>query len=137
MVNCKNNPGDPTDRWESTINAGTPDGRFIIDRENEEGDCSGKHEVGNSARNVEGKCDGKMMWLLVPVEDPEFLYVGRYVGARRIEGFRFTLADLVNTNSKADLTKRKDNLLAAGGDEWVADKPPAFTPDASDRDPYS
>jgi hypothetical protein len=105
MANCKNSGSF----WQSRV-AHQPDGEFVINEEDPTtGICRGTHSSGN--RPVAGRCTGKVIWLLLPADSPEYIYVGEITGNDIIgDRLPFTGGD----------KKRVDAL--APPDEWVAEK---------------
>lgn len=117
MPNCKNNPRDPNDRWNSILGSTPDDGYFVIDTENA-GVCSGNHfdSSGGSKQAVEGKCTGRRIHLFLPTGNPQFVYAGLVKG-KKFVGFRFSGLNAVS----------KDGVVAlAEPDDWTGEKPPTL-----------
>ena len=115
MANCKNGS---TDRWDSKIirtSGNDPDGYFVIREEDETtGKCLGRHVKDGVPQDVEGRCTGKIIWLLLPASATRFIYVGEFDEHNtKIKGVRFSLTDT---------PRREDALVVAGPDEWTGEK---------------
>ena len=97
--------------WKSKIKPSTDDGQFLIEREDAFGYFKGVHL--NSRERIYGRCSEGGIWFVRPDFDPKYLYKGRFVEDKKLDGTRTTIPTFAQLAS---------NTKAVVSDEWEADK---------------
>lgn len=113
MPNCKNDPTNPMDRWDSYLGVNR-EGYFKIDSEDP---VTGTfYYEGGGSETITGQCTAERILLERPSGTPQYRYVGAHVG-QRLVGYRFSLSGARRRNGVSVLS---------GPDEWTGDNPTTF-----------
>lgn len=94
--------------WKSKVQ-GNDDGAFRIGLEDIAGYFDGFH---STSELIRGRCSGNGIWFVMPPDDPQFFYKGKFSGPKKLKGTRMTIP--------VSFRGKRGTKLAP--DDWEADK---------------